>query len=501
MSFLGVSGSIKFSVNTTDRIGGAYYLAQNVRPVSNGTVFVPVLTYNENKGWQPYSEAHVIIWPGNSLKIPGSIAILNGVTLRIGVISVLPFTIVGNATDSSGQTTSPLTGFVPDLISQLQTDLGFIPDIRLAQSNLTYDQIINKVANGDYDIVIGDVTVTSERRKIVGFSESIFDNSLYIMTRNTPSVSYDLFGFPKTFSRNLWLLSIGITIIAAIIICLLERETNEALQNMSIISLCAMSWWYCFGNILGYGVEFNASTAAGRLLTGGLYVLSIVLVASYTANLASDLTIQKIQYPISGLDDLKAGKIPFNRIGIRAGTASERFYLQQISRGAYNFHPLPSSKQATYDALLANIIDVCFIDSGVGRYVTNNIYCNLTLVGEPFDQSQFGIVTPLGWNYAQTLDIEILRLRESGTLDILQEKWFQSSTCPQSSTTMSTALGIPSMGGLFLIFTVIIALSLLLFAWKKYIKNRLFSLPCLKKFSAKRKHSVTRHLRESSERV
>ncbi|CAF3035366.1 unnamed protein product [Rotaria sp. Silwood2] len=493
MSFLGVSGSIQFNVNTTDRIGGAYYFAQNAQPGSNGTVFVPVLTYNGNGVWQPYSEAHVIIWPGNSLTTPGSIATLIGATLRIGVISVPPFTIVDNATNSSVQTTPSLTGFVPDLISQLQTDLGFTPDIRLVPSNLTYNQIIQKVANGDYDIVVGDVTVTAERRKIVGFSESIFDNSLYIIMRNTPSVSYALFGFMKPFSRNLWLLSITITIIAGIIICLLERETNEALQNMSIISLCAMSWWYCFGNIVGYGVEFNASTAAGRLLTCGLYLLSIVLVASYTANLASDLTIQKNQYPISGLDDLKAGKIPFNRIGIRVGTASESFYLQQISNGAHNFHPLASLKQATYNALLANIIDVSFIDSGVGQYVTNNIYCNLTLVGEPFDQSKFGIVTPLGWNHAQILDIEILRLRESSTLDTLQQKWFQSSTCSPSSTTISTALDIPSMGGIFIVFTIIIALSLLLFAWKKYIKGRLFLLPCLKKRSAKRKHSVTKH--------
>ncbi|CAF4495925.1 unnamed protein product [Rotaria sp. Silwood2] len=491
MTFLGVSGSIQFSVNTTDRIGGAYYFAQNAQSASNDTVFMPVLTYTENGGWQTYAGTNVIIWPGNSLITPGSDASLNGVTLRIGVISSLPFTIVDTRTGSSGQTTPPLTGYVPDLITQLQTDLGFIADIRLAPLNLTYTQIIRKVANGDYDIVIGDVSVTSARRKIVGFSESIFDNSLYIIMRNTPAVSFDLFGFMKPFSRNLWLLSIGTTAIASIIICLLERETNEALQNKSIISIYAMSWWYCIVNILGYGVDFHIKTAAGRLLTLGIYILSIVLVASYTANLASALTVQKSQFPISGIDDIKVGKMPSSRIGIRVGTASQDFYLQKISNGVYNFYQLPPAKQATYDA--------SFIDSGIGKYVTNNIYCNLTLVGQSFDQGVFGIVTPLEWNYAQALDIEILALRKSGILDTLQRKWFQSQNCPVSSTSTSTAMDIPSMGGLFIVFAVIIALSLLLFAWKRGIKYRLYSVPCCNKFLVKMNHSVTKRSSKPSE--
>ncbi|CAF5120945.1 unnamed protein product, partial [Rotaria sp. Silwood1] len=493
MRFLGVSGSVQFNVSTTDRIGGAYYISQNAQPSSNGVAFVPVLTYTVDNGWQSYAEANVFIWPGNSLITPGSIATLNGVTLRIGVVALAPFTIVDTATNSLEQATPQFTGYVPDLIAQLKTDLGFISDIQLAPSNLTYNQIIQKVANGDYDILIGDFTVTSARRKIVGFSESIFDNSLYIIMRNTPDVSFALFGFMKPFSRNLWLLIIGATTVAAIIICLLERKTNEVLQNMSIISVYVMSWWYCIGNIIGYGVDFSPNTAAGRLLTLGLYMVSIVLVASYTANLASDLTIQKTKFPISGVDDLKAGKIPFGRIGVRVGTASQDYYLREISKGMHNFYSLPASKQVTFDSLLSNIIDASFIDSGVGQYVTNNIYCNLTLVGQRFDQTIFGIVTPIEWNYAQILDVKILALRESGTLDLLQQKWFQSKTCPDSLSNTSTALDVPSMGGLFLVFGVIIALSFLLFAWQQYIKNHVFSLPCRNKFSVNKKRSKTRH--------
>ena len=53
-----------------------------------------------------------------------------------------------------------------------------------------------------------------------------------------------------------------------------------------------MTIWYAFGNMVGYVIDFDVNTAAGRLLTTGLYILSLILVASYTAILASDLTVQ-----------------------------------------------------------------------------------------------------------------------------------------------------------------------------------------------------------------
>jgi polar amino acid transport system substrate-binding protein len=403
------------------------------------------------------------------------------VNIRIGIIQSPPFTIVTNVIGSSGQTQAQYTGYVPDLINLLQTAMGFNPVLILAPSTQTYDQIIQGVPAGTYDVVIGDVTVTAQRREIVDFSSTIFDNSLRLLMRSSDDVGVDLSSFLKPFSRNLWLLILGTCIYAGILFCIIERQHNEALEERSIATQGVMSTWYAFGNIVGYGVDFDANTAAGRLLTFGLYILSLILVASYTANLASDLTIQKSQGVITGIDDIKSGKIPYNRIGIRVGTASEDYYLTEISNGVKNYYPL-SSKQDTYDSLLANRIDVSFIDSGVGEYVTENIYCNLTLVGDGFDVGVFGIVTPKNWLYGQDLDVNVLQLRESGAIDGLYQKWFQKSVCPDISTT-STALGIESLGGLFVTFAVISILSLLLMAWtgRRSIKTFCLVTVCRKK--------------------
>ncbi|CAF1240102.1 unnamed protein product [Rotaria sordida] len=487
--FLGVSGPMQFSDNVTDRITGLYYSAKNAQPSSNGLSFVPVLEYFHPSNWRIPIKENIIVWPGKTLTPSSDRANLEGVHLRIGIYEAAPFTIVEKVIDPSGHTTIKYSGYVLDLIELLRQKMKFIPIIELASSNLTYNEFVRSVATGVYDIAIGDVTVTAVRREYVDFSNAIFDNSLRIIMRKTSAVNIDLFSFLKPFSYDLWLLFFGTVIYAGILMYIMERKDNEALQNQSILYQIVMSIWYSFGNVVGYGVDFHITTAAGRLLTAGLYILGLILVASYTANLASDLTIAKTNNIISGIDDIKNAKIPFNRIGIVVGSAPEEYYLREISKGAQNYHRLQSMNDI-YSSLLEDITVASFIDSGTAEYVTNNMYCNLTLVGNDFDKSVFGIVTPQKWLYAQDLDVNILRLRETGELVKLRQKWFEIQQCPSSSET-STAIGIQATRGLFLVFGVISILSLLLFAWKRRqnIKNRLFQLIYLKESSAERKES------------
>ncbi|CAF4369197.1 unnamed protein product, partial [Rotaria sordida] len=159
-------------------------------------------------------------------------------------------------------------------------------------------------------------------------------------------------------------------------------------------------------------------------------------------------------------------------------SASEEYSLREISGGNRNYYPL-KSRQELYESLLNDIIDASFLDTGVGEYITNTIYCNLTLVGTDFDKGAFGVVFPKQWIYGQEFDVSILSLRESGVLDDLKRKWFQTSSCPDLSVT-STSAAIETMSGLFLTFAMISILSLLLFAWKRrfIIRNYLWKRIC-----------------------
>lgn len=465
-TFQGASGEVKFSTKTTDRITGTYYSVRNVqKSLSGGIEYVPVLISTDSGQWRMSTGATVILWPGNSLKPPSDRAILTGVTLRIGVIESAPFTAVNEALDPTVDNSSKLSGYVPDLIELLRKRMGFTPEIRLAPPNQSYAGMIEAVAKGVYDIVVADLTVTAGRRDAVAFSTPIFDNALCLIVRKKSVVDLDLFSYLKPYTLSLWMAMLAVIVYAALLVYLFERNDNVALHNGHPVSSFCMSTWYTLGNLMGYGADFDAVTAAGRLLTIGLYLMSLILVATYTANLASDLTLSKTRNIISGLDDIKNGKIPFHRIGIRVGTVGEDFYLREISNGIRNFYPL-KSRQDLYNSLLSGVIDVSLMDIGVAKYVTNNIYCNLTLVGADFDKSAFAIATPKQWLYGQDLDVNILALRESGVLDELKSKWFQIDNCQDLDEALP-GIQINALSGLFLTFGIISAISLLLFLWEK----------------------------------
>ena len=397
--------------------------------------------------------------------MPSDRATLNGVKLRIGLVESRPFTRVEYTTDKEGRHITKFVGYIPDLIDLLKGRMNFTPQLILAPINQTYTGLVRSVARGDFDIVIGDVTVTSLRREIAAFSTSIFDNALRLIIRKPAADQVDLFSYLRPFSASLWVAIFVITLYTSFLIVLVERHDNETLRDRSILSMTAMSIWYSVGNIIGYGVDFHVTTLAGRLLTVALYILSLVLVATYTANLASNMTISKTKYIISGIEDMKQGKLAFNRIGIRVGTAAEEFYLREISRGSRNFYPL-KSRDELFERLLSGDIDVSFMDIGAAEYMTNNIYCNLTLVGASFDGSMFGIVFPKNWLHIQDFDINLLALRELGELDNLKKRWFGTKVCDDSIET-PIAMGADSMFGLFLTVGSITIVAFLAFVWTR----------------------------------
>ncbi|UJR06934.1 hypothetical protein I4U23_011223 [Adineta vaga] len=466
IEFTGVSGPIQFSSNTTDRISGLYYHVLNIQPSETGIDFVSVLKYTDSGEWKTFRETNIIIWPGITLTPPSGRTTLAGVTLRIGMIEKTPFTRMINITDPlSGNITTKFNGYMPDLIELLREQIGFIPDIKLAPSNQTYNGLVEAVSNGIYDIVIADVAITSKRRHIVDFSDPIFVSTLRIMIRKETNVNIDLLSYLKPFSYNLWLLILASIIYATILFYILERSENDELKNRSIISALAMSFWFAFSTFVGYGSDFQVKTAAGRLLTAGLYILSLIILASYTANLASNLTISKTEDILSGIEDIKNGKIPFHRIGLHIGTSIEDYYLREVSKGNKNFYGVQKNEEF-YDALLTNKIDAAILDVSSGEYATNNIYCNLTLIGNSFYPTGVGLVMPKQWLYKQDLDVQILLLKETGKLDQLKTKWFQPSICA-TTVDNTTSMKVTALAGLFLTFAIITILSILLCLWKK----------------------------------
>lgn len=80
--------------------------------------------------------------------------------------------------------------------------------------------------------------------------------------------------------------------------------------------------------------------------------------------------------------------------------------------------------------------------------------CNLTQIGGLLDSKGYGIATPKGSHWRDTISLAILELQEKGVIQILYDKWWKNTgdVCnrdDKSKESKANALGVENIGELF----------------------------------------------------
>lgn len=88
MSFLGVSGEVKFSNGTPDRVGHQYYIIKNIQSTNSqrqSIAYVPVLQWDaDSTKWQFYkNQSSDIIWPNWSKNVPKDYKLIQGCKISV----------------------------------------------------------------------------------------------------------------------------------------------------------------------------------------------------------------------------------------------------------------------------------------------------------------------------------------------------------------------------------------------------------------------------------
>jgi ABC-type amino acid transport substrate-binding protein len=276
-------------------------------------------------------------------------------------------------------------GFFKDVMLSLQGRMEFVPIVMLAKPTTPIDALVEGVANSLFDIVMTTVSITTKRNKIVDFSKSLLPRSIRVIIRRPTSVRLDFLFFLKPFSWELWLLVLGTIAYTSLLLWYFDGQNGIA-RSVS----------HAFHVVFNRNSSSAESTTAVQFLTFGLHVLYIILFAVYTASLLSFIIIQNSKPSISGIDDIRNGKIPPNRIGIVVGSAIENFYLKSVSEGINNYFPLKAI-QEVYTSLINGAIDAALWSNHSTVYHVNNVYCDLMTVGVEFGHSSYQMPVKNDW--------------------------------------------------------------------------------------------------------
>jgi polar amino acid transport system substrate-binding protein len=318
--------------------------------------------------------------------------------LIVGIYSAPPFNI--------RQPDGSWTGIAVDLWKEIASDLN----VDFQFKEITVATRFEGLMNGWFDVCIGPITITAEREEQIDFTHTFFTSGLRVATRTSSSVTDSNFLLPLLRQLlsgqvlKLVLLIFSILCIAAILVWLCEHRKNAAHfggQGRKLSGIGSALWWSAVTMTgVGYG-DLYPRTLIGRVVAVAWMFSSLVLVAVFTATMASMLTAEKlgVQKTIQKPEDLR---------GLSIGTAANTTATQYAETNHLNFRTLPGDQ--LLPALRDGKFDAVINDAPILLYETHARYPNqLTVLPIHLDEEFYGFGVKEGSSLRESINRSLLR--------------------------------------------------------------------------------------------
>ncbi|XP_065292905.2 glutamate receptor ionotropic, kainate 2-like isoform X1 [Dermacentor albipictus] len=401
---------------------------------------------------------------------------LEGLTLRVTTVESRPYTML-HPEGSNMTGNDRFYGYCIDLIKMLAREIGFKYEFYLTadgaygkpQANNEWNGMIRELLDRKADAAIVDLTITYERESVVDFTIPFMSTGISILFRKAEKSEPSLFSFLHPFSIDVWLYMLTAYLGVSLLIFIMGRFTpyewvsphpcvpeEGDLQNQFNLP---NSFWFTTGAIMQQGSEITPIATSTRIASSMWWFFSLIMISSYTANLAAFLTAQRMTAPIENANDLaKQTKISY---GCLDGGSTYRFFensdnalikrmwttMKATRPSAFtksNKKGVERVKRGDY----AYLMEASSIEYEVERD------CNLTAIGGLLDNKGYGIATPPGSPVRSVLSSYIIRLQESGELEMLKRRWWRVEgkySCPIDAAASATnEMGLSNVGGVFL---------------------------------------------------
>ncbi|KAM9546372.1 LOW QUALITY PROTEIN: glutamate receptor ionotropic, delta-2-like [Salvelinus alpinus] len=408
---------------------------------------------------------------------------MRGVVLRVVTVLEEPFVMVSENVLGKPK---KYQGYSIDVLDSLSNYLGFKYEIYVApdhkygsqQSDGVWNGLMGELVAKRADVGLSALTITPERESAVDFTTRYMDYSVGVLLRKAER-TVDMFACLAPFDLSLWACIAGTVLLVGILVYLLNWLNPPRLPMGAVSSTTFYnSMWFVYGSFVQQGGEVPYTTLATRMMMGVWWLFALIVISSYTANLAAFLTITRIENSIQSLQDLsKQTELPY-------GTVLDSAVYEQVRSKAMN----PFERDPMYSQMWRminrtggadNNVDeskegirkvkygrFAFVwDAAVLEYVAiNDEDCSFYTVGSNAPDRGYGFAMQHGSPYRDIFSQRILELQQNGDMDILKLKWWpRDSPCDLYSAVhtkhRSSALDIHSFAGVFCVLAAGVVLS------------------------------------------
>jgi len=323
---------------------------------------------------------------------PGEKATLS--SLVVGIKHAPPFVIK--------QETGQWSGISVELWRYLATEMGV--EYRFQELDLA--GLLQGLEKGELDAAVGALTVTAERARLMDFSHPFYTSGLSIAVPTQPGNAWlgVLKGFFTWQFVSVAMALLLLLLLIGMLVWLSERKRNQQFGGPAIHGIGSGLWWSAVTmTTVGYGDKAPV-TVGGRLVALVWMFASIIIISSFTAAIASSLTVGQLDSGITGPQDLYNA-----RTGTVAGSSSEG-YLDSRYLSSIPFNSVSEGLAA----LAAGETNAFVYDQPLLQYLAKTQFPgDIDILPNTFLRQDYAIGLPQGSQLKESLDQHLLQLLES----------------------------------------------------------------------------------------
>ena len=285
--------------------------------------------------------------------------------------------------------------------------------LRYRFQETTLKGLTDGVAEGSLDAAVAALTVTGPRHRLVDFTQPFYSTGLGIAVVPDAGITWwpiisNVFslGFLRAVAALF-----AISLAVGVVLWFVERRHNEHF-GAHRRGLGSSVWWSAVamtqsGSAAGEKVPV---TLAGRLLAIVWMVASVIVIASFTAALTSQLTLKQLRGTVHGEADLR-----HVRVAAIAGTETTEYLGRE-----HIAYQVFADAEAGLSALQKGRIDALSYDRPLLLWLVNERFSgSVQVLDATFDPQVYAIALPQGSELRMPIDLALL--------DAVRSDWWRET--------------------------------------------------------------------------
>ncbi|KAF5284017.1 hypothetical protein FQR65_LT13624 [Abscondita terminalis] len=418
------------------------------------------------------------------------------ITLVVMTREEKPYVMVKKDTNLTGN--ARFEGFCIDLLKSIAGQVQFDYVIRLVPDHMygVYDPetkewngIVKELKEKRADLAVASMTINYARESVIDFTKPFMNLGIGILFKVPTSQPTRLFSFMNPLAIEIWLYVLAAYMLVSFTLFVMARfspyewnnphpchQDSDVVENQFSVS---NSFWFITGTFLRQGSGLNPKATSTRIVGGIWWFFTLIIISSYTANLAAFLTVERMITPIETAQDL-AEQTEISYGTLEGGSTMTFFRDSKIEIYQKMWRIMesrtPSVFVSSYEDGIQKVLESNYaflMESTMIDYAVQRD-CNLTKIGGLLDSKGYGIATPKGSPWRDKISLAILELQEKGVIQILYDRWWKNTgdVCTRddkSKESKANALGVENIGGVFVVLLCGLALAILVaileFCW------------------------------------